>query len=161
MTAGDAVYRAMAFLVVASPCALVISTPAAVLSAIANGARHGILFKGGGVLDRAGSLDAIAFDKTGTLTVGAPRLLATETIDVGETDVLRLAASVEAVSEHHLARAVLRAAAGVDISPVRVEDFRAIPGQGVEARLDGGWAWVGNEEMAQRRSAVVPATLDD
>src|SRR5690606_20712500 len=75
----DAFYRAMTLLVVASPCALVISTPSAILSGIANGARHGVLFKGGAYLDLAGTIDAVAFDKTGTLTIGHPRLLETVT----------------------------------------------------------------------------------
>ncbi|MEX1256902.1 MAG: cation-translocating P-type ATPase [Gemmatimonadota bacterium] len=160
MTPGDAVYRAMSFLVVASPCALVISTPAAVLSAIANGARHGILFKGGGILDRAGTLDALAFDKTGTLTVGEPRLLSIESADLEDGKVLELAAAIEAASEHHLARAVLRAAREAGVKPARVEDFRAIPGEGVEGRIGDRWGWVGNDGMARRRSAAVPERLD-
>jgi Zn2+/Cd2+-exporting ATPase len=90
----DAFYRAMTLLVVASPCALVISTPSAILSGIANGARHGILFKGGAFLDLAGSIDTIAFDKTGTLTVGRPRLVdLVSRAELGETATAALAGS--------------------------------------------------------------------
>jgi Zn2+/Cd2+-exporting ATPase len=173
---GQAFYRAMTLLVVASPCALVISTPAAILSGIANGARHGILFKGGAHLDLAGTIDTVAFDKTGTLTVGRPTLhdivtteeLAREVQDAtrsdspsprgdSDTSILRIAAAVERPSEHHLARAVLDAANERGIDVPAVEDFAAIPGEGVTGRVEGRLAWVGNAAMAQRqRSRVSP-----
>src|SRR5690606_13593362 len=123
---GDAFYRAMTLLVVASPCALVISTPSAILSGIANGARHGILFQGGAYLDLAGTIDTIAFDKTGTLTLGKPRLIdlvSREELrgEMGDAHslwslsnpapdadrILALAAAVEQTSEHHLSRAIV------------------------------------------------------
>ena len=179
---GEAFYRAMTLLVVASPCALIISTPAAILSGIANGARNGILFKGGAVLDRAGAIDTLAFDKTGTLTEGKPRLLdriallprsasggesgsgsgtgsASGSRSGGlsapggpaeETALLRLAAALERDSEHHLARAVLTAAAAEGIAAPVVADFQAIPGEGVSGTLEGRTIWVGNETMATR-----------
>jgi Cd2+/Zn2+-exporting ATPase len=168
----------MTLLVVGSPCALVISTPAAVLSAIANGARNGVLIKGGAVLDRVGTLNAIAFDKTGTLTVGAPRLLALRTVSPhSESDLLSAASGVEALSEHHLARAVLASATERDIQIPPVTDFRAIPGEGVEGRIalvevgstmavspSSGdvnipLIWVGNEVMATRYSAGIAPDL--
>jgi Zn2+/Cd2+-exporting ATPase len=156
----EAFYRAMTLLVVASPCALIISTPSAILSGIANGARHGILFKGGAHLDIAGTIDTVAFDKTGTLTVGRPclREIASaeghgdNSVDT-ETEILRLAAAVEASSEHHLARAVLEAARERGILPPRVEDSEAEPGEGIAARLDGRKVWVGNNRMAERMAA--------
>jgi Zn2+/Cd2+-exporting ATPase len=163
MTWTDAVYRAMTLLVVASPCALVISTPAAVLSAIAHGARRGVLFKGGAILDQAGSVDTVAFDKTGTLTVGEPRLLALYR-DGGpkqDDDLLRMVAAVERASEHHLARAVLQAAKERGLEPPGVEDFRAVPGEGVSARLDGRLRWVGNRRMAHRMEAQVPESVTE
>lgn len=174
---GDSLYRAMTLLVVASPCALVIATPSAILSGIANGARHGILFKGGAYLDLAGSIDTIAFDKTGTLTFGRPRLVEV----VGRKDlrgrtaladqpgsptpspdalaVLRIAAAVERTAEHHLARAVLDAARqqNQDIPPA--EDFTAIPGEGVNGLVEGRRAWVGNQRMAQRMGAELGLQL--
>ncbi|MCC6678934.1 MAG: cation-translocating P-type ATPase [Phycisphaerales bacterium] len=172
---GDALYRAMTLLVVASPCALVIATPSAILSGIANGARHGILFKGGAYLDLAGSIDTIAFDKTGTLTLGRPRLvevvgrqeLRGKTALGGKPDnpapssdaraVLRIAAAVERTAEHHLARAVLDAARGQDLPPA--EDFTAIPGEGVSGLVEGKRAWVGNQKMAQRMGAELGLQL--
>jgi Zn2+/Cd2+-exporting ATPase len=170
---GDAFYRAMTLLVVASPCALVISTPAAILSGIANGARHGVLFKGGAYLDLAGTIDTVAFDKTGTLTEGRPRLLEMVSVEHmlsdlrgsgqewlgpvegnGEQAVLALAAAVERSSEHHLARAVAEAAASAGIEPRTASDFRARPGEGVEGQVAGDLVWVGNATMASRTGAV-------
>jgi Zn2+/Cd2+-exporting ATPase len=173
----DAFYRAMTLLVVASPCALVISTPSAILSGIANGARHGILFKGGAYLDLAGSVDTVAFDKTGTLTVGRPDLH--EIITMGEvleevrgrnggwpahaadadTTLLALAAAVERNSEHHLARAVMEAARTRDLALPRAESFSATPGEGVLATVDGAVTWVGNAAMARRMDAPVSPLL--
>jgi Cd2+/Zn2+-exporting ATPase len=111
MDSHPAFYKTMVCLVVASPCALVISTPAAVLSAIGRGARLGILFKGGAHLEAAGGLKAIAIDKTGTLTLGRPRVQALLTADgVSEADLLQRAASIEAFSQHPLAEAIVREA---------------------------------------------------
>lgn len=165
---GDAFYRAMTLLVVASPCALVISTPSAILSGIANGARHGILFKGGAYLDLAGTIDTIAFDKTGTLTVGEPRLV--EVVSRSETghgslhgldddDLLRLAAAVEQNSEHHLARAVGAAAAEREIDVPLADAFVSYPGEGVRASVEGTDIWVGNAVMAQRQGSTIPPVL--
>jgi Zn2+/Cd2+-exporting ATPase len=164
---GDAFYRAMTLLVVASPCALVISTPSAILSGIANGARHGILFKGGAHLDLAGSIDTVAFDKTGTLTIGRPRLLEIVTTtpsdgatagpgtdDAAERRLLAVAAAVERNSEHHLARAVTEAAQERAIRITDPTDFTAFPGEGVAGVLDGESVWVGNATMAARYSAL-------
>jgi Cd2+/Zn2+-exporting ATPase len=104
----DSFYRAMAVLVAASPCALAIATPSAVLSGIARAARGGVLVKGGAPLENLGSLNAIAFDKTGTLTEGRPRI--TDVIPStarAEADLLRIAVAVESLSDHPLAAALL------------------------------------------------------
>ena len=168
----DAFYRAMTLLVVASPCALIISTPAAILSGIANGARHGILFKGGAHLDRAGTIDTLAFDKTGTLTVGRPVLVdlvtraqilgdpsGSRSVDAagredgdreGVRRLIQLSASLERDSEHHLARAILEAARERDIPLLGQRDFRALPGEGVTGAVNGETVWVGNETLAER-----------
>jgi Cd2+/Zn2+-exporting ATPase len=168
---GEAFYRAMTLLVVASPCALVISTPSAILSAIANGARYGILFKGGAYLDLAGTIDTIAFDKTGTLTQGEPELVGL----VAEADLaaalggeawrgaspdaitgdrlLALAAALEHPAEHHLARAVVAAAREQKIEIGEVEGFTAIPGEGVHGWVEGEHLWAGNLKMAERMGA--------
>lgn len=174
---GDALYRAITLLVVASPCALVIATPSAILSGIANGARHGILFKGGAYLDLAGSIDTIAFDKTGTLTFGRPRLmkivsqkdLPRNTPAAGRPDsgapgsdaqaMLRIAAAVERTAEHHLARAILDAAREHNLDIPLAEDFTAIPGEGVSGRVEGRRAWVGNQKLAQRMEAELGLQL--
>jgi Cd2+/Zn2+-exporting ATPase len=152
-----AFYRAMTLLVVASPCALVISTPSAILSGIANGARHGILFKGGAFLDLAGTIDAIAFDKTGTLTVGRPELMDIVLADGGdENEIVRLAAAVEQASEHHLARAVASAAHARGIEVPFAEGFSSRAGEGVEGELQNAMVWVGNAHMVERHQASVP-----
>lgn len=166
---GDAFYRAMTLLVVASPCALVISTPSAILSAIANGARHGILFKGGAYLDLAGTIDTIAFDKTGTLTLGRPQLtdivtradlhIADPIRAIGDNELLRLAAAVEQTSEHHLARAVAEAAAVRGVSVPLADAFISHPGEGVAAEVEARTVWVGNANMAERQQAVIPPLL--
>jgi Cd2+/Zn2+-exporting ATPase len=168
----DAFYRAMTLLVVASPCALVISTPSAILSGIANGARHGILFKGGAYLDLAGTIDTIAFDKTGTLTLGRPRLVDLVGGEELGTDgghgpagwkygaqaldgdrVLALAAAVEQTSEHHLARAVVEAARARSLALPEADDFVSFPGEGVMGWVEGQPVWVGNAAMAARQGA--------
>jgi Zn2+/Cd2+-exporting ATPase len=166
---GDAFYRAMTLLVVASPCALIISTPSAILSGIANGARHGILFKGGAYLDLAGTIDTIAFDKTGTLTVGHPCFV--ELVDrthldddddatspVGD-ELVRLAAAVERTSEHHLSRAVMNEARARGITVPDAEDFVSQPGEGVRGTVEGRLVWVGNARMADRQNARVGALM--
>ncbi len=144
----EAFYRAMTLMVAMSPCAVVIATPAAMLSAIAAGARRGVLFKGGAAVEAAGALRAVALDKTGTLTQGAVRLV--ETVPLGEaseTDLLTLAVAVQARSEHHLARATRSAAAERGIAVPAAEAFAADVGRGVRARVEGRAVWVGNARM--------------
>ncbi|PTL60311.1 heavy metal translocating P-type ATPase [Paraconexibacter algicola] len=135
----DAFYRAMAVLVAASPCALAIATPSAVLSAVARAGRSGVLVKGGGPLEDLGSLQAMAFDKTGTITEGKPRL--TDVVaggDVPEARLLRAAVAVERLSDHPLARAIVRdAAARLTEPPPTASGLQSIIGRGVRATLDG------------------------
>lgn len=129
-------YRAMVLMTVASPCALVISTPASFISAIAAAARGGVLFKGGAYLEGLAGIQAIAFDKTGTLTKGKPAL--TDLVPapgVGEDELLSIAASVEARSEHPLAKAVVSAAYARDLALGEVSAFENLPGRGVQAVL--------------------------
>ncbi|MGH2534512.1 MAG: heavy metal translocating P-type ATPase [Thermomicrobiales bacterium] len=159
---GDSFYRAMTLLVVASPCALVISTPASTLAALANAARHGILFKGSNHLENAGAVSIVAFDKTGTLTEGRPRL--TEVVPLDGTppdDLLRLVASAERLSEHPLAEAVVAAAAARDLSLGEATGFEAIPGKGIVATVAGESVIVGNEALFDQLGVTVdPAALD-
>lgn len=152
-------YRAMTWLVVASPCALIISTPASILSAIANGARNGVLFKGGVHLEKTATLKVLAFDKTGTLTNGTPALTRVIAQDGDENGMLRAAAAVESRSEHPLAAAIVRAAHDRNLSLPDATDFRATPGQGVEGKVEGRTLQIGNERLFKERGIPIPAGL--
>ena len=142
----DAFYRAMTVMVAASPCAIVISTPATVLSAIGNGARRGILFKGGIHVENAATIKVVAFDKTGTLTQGEPQVtdIITLTEQINEADLLALAAAVEAKSEHPLAQATVKAAQQRNLTWSEVADFQASTGQGVVGTVDGRQIRIGS-----------------
>ena len=127
-------YRAMTLLVVASPCALIISTPASILSAIAAAARAGVLFKGGAYLEKAADLDILAFDKTGTLTYGKPQL--TDVVpfnSYSSDDVISIAAGAESLSEHSIARAIVERAQELNLPIETPQDFRGLAGHGVQA----------------------------
>jgi len=142
-----AFYRAMTLMVAASPCAVVISTPAAVLSAIAAGARRGVLFKGGVYVEALARVRAIAFDKTGTLTEGRTRLVQMGVrpgTGLPEDELLRLAAAVQQRSEHHLARATVAAARERGLTIPEAEGFQAVVGKGVRAMVEGATVHVGN-----------------
>ena len=146
----DTFYRAMAVLVAASPCALAIATPSAVLSGVARAARGGVLVKGGGPLENLGSLVAIAFDKTGTLTEGRPRLTDVVAADgASEAELLATAVAVERLSDHPLASAIVRDGADrLGALPVPdARDLRAITGRGVEARVEGDLVHIGRNEL--------------
>ena len=160
---GDAFYRAMTLLVVASPCALVISTPAATLSALANAARHGVLFKGSNHLENAGAIAIVAFDKTGTLTEGRPRVCDVVALDAAgdggwdEAAVLARAASAERLSEHPLAKAVVVEAAARGLPTAAATALRAVPGKGIVARVGGRNLLVGNEALFAEMGRPVAA----
>jgi Zn2+/Cd2+-exporting ATPase len=155
-------YRAMTLLVVASPCALVISTPASILSAIANGARKGVLFKGGAHLEQTAGIKVIAFDKTGTLTTGEPSISSIVPLNgTSEDELLRIAASVEARSEHPLAQAIVHAAEERGLTLNTATEFQAIPGQGVEANIRDQEVWIGNLRMFSERRVFIPQEVVD
>ncbi len=149
---GAAWYRAMSFLVAASPCAVVIATPAAMLSAMAAGARHGVLFKSGAALEALSNVRILAFDKTGTLTEGQMRLVNTTSLQGSDSDNLRLAASLESHSEHPVAKAIVAAFQG---QKLEIFEPRAIKGQGLigqltnAAGLASSTAWIGNRTLAE------------
>ncbi|TNH79100.1 zinc/cadmium/mercury/lead-transporting ATPase [Aeromonas sobria] len=131
------IYRGLALLLIGCPCALVISTPAAVTSALAAATRQGALIKGGAALERLAHIDTVAFDKTGTLTLGKPQL--TELVSLNgqpEAELLALAAAIEQGSHHPLARAVVAKASEQELSLADARDLRALPGMGVEGRID-------------------------
>ncbi|MGN5171186.1 zinc/cadmium/mercury/lead-transporting ATPase [Aeromonas sp. 102P] len=132
------IYRGLALLLIGCPCALVISTPAAVTSALAAATRQGALIKGGAALERLAHIDTVAFDKTGTLTLGKPQL--TELVSLNgqpETELLALAAAIEQGSHHPLARAVVANATEQGMTLAEARDLRALPGMGVEGRING------------------------
>ncbi len=140
--------RGITLLVIACPCALVISTPVTVVSSISSAAREGVLIKAGRYLEEMGKVRALAVDKTGTLTKG--ELEVTEVIAAGgytESEVLRIAGSLEQASEHHLGRAILEKAREEDLELIEVSEFSSLTGKGVEGKLDGKSFRVGKEEL--------------
>ncbi|HEY8418607.1 MAG TPA: heavy metal translocating P-type ATPase [Limnochordales bacterium] len=152
------IYRAITFMVVASPCAVAMAVPAPVVAAIANGARSGVLFKGGMHLENLAEVTAICFDKTGTLTVGKPRVTDIIALDGRERqEVLALAAAAEGRSEHPLARAVLEAAEAAGLEWGAAENTMALPGKGITAEVDGRAVWLGNRRLLQERVGAVSA----
>ncbi|MFQ5658285.1 MAG: heavy metal translocating P-type ATPase [Candidatus Methylomirabilales bacterium] len=168
-------YRALVLLVIACPCALVISTPVTIVSGLAAAARSGVLIKGGRFLEGLGALKVIAFDKTGTLTRGVPTVtdilavpsptsnvqsqetpssgatsdIGHRTLDSQEREVVRVAAAIEAQSEHHLGRAILHKAQDFQIQWPEVEEFLAQTGRGVQARVEGRTYYLGNHRFAE------------
>ncbi|WOV87126.1 heavy metal translocating P-type ATPase [Sporosarcina oncorhynchi] len=145
------IYQGLAVLVVGCPCALVISTPVAIVTAIGNAARQGVLIKGGVHLEEMGRITAVAFDKTGTLTKGYPEVTDFITIDGARADLLQLVAAVESMSQHPLARAIVTYAKGK--GSTSVTNFQSVTGKGAYAQVDGELVHVGSikwaEELAQ------------
>jgi Zn2+/Cd2+-exporting ATPase len=149
------IYRGLATLLIACPCALVISTPAAIASGLAAGARRGLLIKGGAALETLGKIVTVAFDKTGTLTVGRPAVTDIVGLEGSENEVLALAAAVEKGSSHPLGAAIVSAAENRNIRPPRAFGSAvAIPGQAVTARLREGFVAVGSPRYAAQLGPV-------
>lgn len=157
------IYRALALLIVACPCSLVISVPVAVVSAIGGAAREGVLITNGQALEDLGRVSVVALDKTGTLTLGAPELERVVVLDddLDEAEALALMGSVEQLSEHPLAAAIVRAARERGAALAQPEGFEALPGRGVEAVVGGRTLWAGGPRLAGERLGAVPAGLDD
>lgn len=150
----DALYRAATILVAASPCAVVISVPAAILSALGAAARGGVLFKGGSALETLAEVRIFAFDKTGTLTTGqaeVTKLFAR----IPETQFLSLLAGLERQSEHPSAAAIRRFAAARGLEPAAIRDAVTIPSEGITGRDDESVLWAGNLRMAARMGASI------
>jgi len=157
---GDAstwIYRSLVLLVIACPCALVISTPVSIVAALSAAARNGVLIKGGAHLERLAEVRVVAFDKTGTLTRGEPRVNDVIAVD-GEqpSHVLRYAAAVEARSEHALARAISHRASELGLEVPAARGFMSTPGRGAEARVDERHVIVGNDALLAARGIAVP-----
>ena len=150
-------YRALVLLVIACPCALVISTPVSIVAGLASAARHGVLVKGGLYLEAPARLKAIAFDKTGTLTEGQPRVV--EIVPIGSSkplEVLGIAASMESQSGHPLARAIVTYARGKGVIFAPAEEFKSIQGKGAEAKVLGRPYWLGSHLYLEERGIETP-----
>ena len=156
--AGPWFYRALVLLVIACPCALVIATPVAVVSALAAGARRGVLIKGGAHMERLAAVRSLAFDKTGTLTRGTPMVADVVAVDgVPVEEVLRLAAAVNRHSEHPIGRVIAQQAGARGLSAPTVTAFKAVPGQGAEGDVDGATVLVGSERLLAARGVDLSA----
>lgn len=157
----EAWYRGLVLLVAASPCAVVIAAPAAMLSAITHAAHHGVLFKGSIHLERLGEVSALAMDKTGTVTEGKARLTDIRVVEgaMGEDELLRLAAAIEARSEHHTARAVRQEANRRGLTPPAVTEFESHSGEGVHGHTPDYWVGVGREPLFSRHGVELSSAL--
>ena len=145
------IYKGLAILLIGCPCALVISTPAAIAASLSAGARRGLLLKGGAVLENIGKITVAAFDKTGTLTAGRPQVTDVVGFEHPEAEVLRLAAALETGSSHPLARAILDRAASDNIPVPQITDARAIGGKGLTGTVDGVELFFGSLQAAGER----------
>jgi Cd2+/Zn2+-exporting ATPase len=145
-------YQALVLLVIACPCALVISTPVSVVAGLASAAKNGVLIKGGRFLEIPAHLKALATDKTGTLTAGKPEVIEVVPLNGhSERELLEIASAIESRSEHPLAGAIVRYATARDIHSSPAEEYRAIQGKGASASLDGRPVWIGSHRYLEER----------
>lgn len=146
----SAFYRAMTLMVVASPCALVLSIPSAILAAIAWGARHGVLFRGGAAIEKLAAITAVALDKTGTLTTGELAVVGCESFPKGnERAVMELAYALESKSQHPIARAIIRHAKAEQVRELDLSEFESLTGKGLRGKLDGASVLLGRRELLE------------
>lgn len=161
----DSFYRSMAVLIAASPCALAISTPSAVLSGIAKAARHGVLIKGGKPLEDIGDVKAIAFDKTGTLTEGKPQLTKVVPFDViSKEELITAAVAVEELSDHPLANAIVEGGMKIlgEVDIPMAENLEAITARGVKAFWNNKYIYIGNRRFLEElTNAAIPLEIDE
>ena len=141
----------IAVLVIACPCALGLATPTAIMVGTGKGAENGVLIKGGEALETAYKVETIVFDKTGTITEGKPKVTNIITKDISESEILYLAASAEKGSEHPLGEAIVKAAEEKSIGIKDIEDFKAIPGHGIEVKIDSRIVLLGNKKLMSER----------
>ncbi len=153
------IIRAVTILVVFCPCALVLATPTAIMAAIGNAAKHGLLVREGDALERLARVQVIAFDKTGTLTCGTPEVTAAHSVSASfdETEVYRLAAAAEQLSEHPLGKAVVRCCKRTGAALPAAEAFQMLPGRGVRARIEGRAVLAGNAELLREHGIALPS----
>jgi Cd2+/Zn2+-exporting ATPase len=145
---GEWIYKALAILLIGCPCALVISTPAAIAASLSAGARRGLLMKGGAVLETLGTIDAVALDKTGTLTEGKPKVTDVIGFSHSATEVLTFAAALETGSSHPLAKAILQRVAADELQIPAASEAKALGGKGVTATVDGTSIFLGSPQAA-------------
>jgi Zn2+/Cd2+-exporting ATPase len=148
-------YKGLELLVVACPCALVISTPVAIVSAIGNAAKNGILIKGGTFLEAAGVINAVAFDKTGTLTEGKPKVSEINALNVSEEELLSIALTLENYSTHPIAKSIIDYAKDKGINPKSGELFKNLVGKGVQATIDGVNYFAGNYKLFEEMNVFI------
>ena len=148
-------YNALVLLVIACPCALVISTPVSIVAALASSARNGVLIKGGAYVEAPGRITALAMDKTGTITEGEPEVAGVYPLGgASKGELLTVATALEARSSHPLARAILGRAKRDSITPQAAEDTQTVPGRGVEGVVDGRAVWLGSDRFAAEKGAI-------
>ncbi len=160
LSLADSFYRALTVLVAASPCALAIGTPAAVLSALAQAARNGVLIKGGIYLEELGKLDAIAFDKTGTLTAGRFSVQDVRSFGVTDTELLTIVGAVESLSNHPLAQAIVEHCTKAGIELPVASSLENVPGMGIRGSIDGKEVLVGSLKMFQTMGVLGDPTIN-
>lgn len=148
-TWGEWLYKGLELLVIACPCALVISTPVAIVTAIGSAAKNGVLIKGGNHLEGLGTLSALAFDKTGTLTEGRPKVDTIKTIDANETTLLNIAMSLESYSTHPISNAIVDYAMQLNVKKAYVTDFENIVGQGIKGKINESYVYAGNVKLIE------------
>ncbi|MBY7141803.1 cadmium-translocating P-type ATPase [Virgibacillus sp. NKC19-3] len=157
------IYQGLAVLVVGCPCALVVSTPVAVVTAIGNAAKNGVLIKGGIYLEETGNLKAIAFDKTGTLTKGIPAVTDIVTVNGNENELLTITAAIEKGSQHPLASAIIRKAEekGLNFNDVSMKEFQSITGKGVKAKINNELYYVGSPSLFEELHNQIKTNLKE
>jgi Zn2+/Cd2+-exporting ATPase len=157
------IYQGLAVLVVGCPCALVVSTPVAVVTAIGNAARNGVLIKGGVYLEEAGSLKVIAFDKTGTLTKGVPVVTDVVTYQGNDSEVMSITAAIEKGSQHPLASAILKKAEEIKANyhATTVEEFKSITGKGISAKINNTIYYVGSPNLFKELHQTINTEIEE
>lgn len=157
------IYQGLAVLVVGCPCALVVSTPVSIVTAIGNAAKNGVLIKGGIHLEETGHIKAIAFDKTGTLTRGVPSVTDIVTINGNEDELLKVTAAIEKGSQHPLASAIIRKAEekGLNFNALIVEEFQSITGKGVKAKISNELYFVGSPNLFEELHGKTENTIKE
>ena len=154
------IYRGLVLLVISCPCALAISTPVSMVSAITSAARNGVLIKGGSYVEELKHAKVMVFDKTGTLTTGKPEVTDIIALNgVSETELLSIAASLEAKARHPLARAIVAAAGEKGVPIAEVTSFRSLPGKGIEGEINGVRYFVGSRQFLKERGIAMPEDI--